>query len=147
MLTPRNQAIALGVSIGLLFWGVIARVWFTGAHGNVGLVGVEVCTPFCKLTLWHDLKAPTEITVLGFTAFLFGLKAVGFAAHAFAMVVKREPMRIRRKWLLASTAITVGAAAAFLIRMLGEPLSLSYPGFFAIVGGIGVLVLVYRIKS
>ena len=142
----RNTAIALGVAIGLLFWGVIARVWFDGPRGNVGLVGIEHCTPFCTLKLWHELHAPTELTVLGFTAFLFGLKSAALAAHAFAMFIKREPARIKCKWLYVCTAITVVASAAFLVRMLGEPFSLSYPGFFAIFGGIGVLVLVYRIK-
>ena len=142
----RNTAIALGVLIGLLFWGVIARVWFDGPRGNVGLVGLEVCSPFCELKTWLDLKAPTAITVLGLTAFLFGLKSAVLATHAFAMVLKREPARIKRKWLLACTAITVAASIGFLARMADEPFSLSYPGFFAIIGGIGVLVLVYRIK-
>ena len=142
----RTTAIALGVSIGLLFWGVIARVWFAGPRGNIGLAGIERCTPFCELTLWLDANAPTEITVLGFTALLFGLKSVVLATHAFAMVVKRERMRIRRRWLLVCTSITAAACAGFLIRMLGEPVSLSYPGFFAIIGGLGVFVLAYRIK-
>lgn len=143
----RNTAIALGVCIGLLFWGVIARVWFHGPAGNVGLAGVELCTPFCTLKTWLDLHAAPEITVLGLTAFLFGLKAVVLATHAFAMVLKHEPVRIRRKWLLASTTITIVTCIAFLVRMLGEPFALSYPGFFAIFGGIGVLVLVYRIRA
>lgn len=142
----RNTAIALGVASGLLFWGTIARVWFTGPGGNVGLAGVEVCTPFCTLKTWLDAKGPTDITVLGLTAFLFGLKAFVLAVHAFAMVLKGEPARIRRKWLLASAAITVICAIGFFARMLGEHMSLSYPGFFAIFGGAAVFVLVYRIR-
>jgi hypothetical protein len=63
------------------------------------------------------------------------------AAHAFAMVLEREPARIRWRWLTASAAITVLAAAAFLVRLLRELVSLSYPGFFAITGGLGVLVV------
>lgn len=145
--TRVRTAWMLGVCIGLLFWGVIARVWFAGPEGNVGLVGLEVCTPICELRTWDSLPAPTVLVVLGFTAFLFGLKAVALAAHAFAMVLKREPVRIKRKWLVVSTAITVAASAGFLVRMLREPFSLSYPGLFAIVGGIGVLALVYRIKA
>ena len=143
----RNEAIALGVCVGLLFWGVIARVWFSAANTNVGLVGIEVCTPICELRTWLDIKVPTEITVLGFSAFLFGLKSVAFGAHAFAMVLKREPARIKRKWLYVCGAITVATAAAFLVRMLGEPFSLSYPGFFAIIGGIGLVATVYKIKT
>jgi hypothetical protein len=145
-LQRRNTAIALGVCVGLLFWGVIARVWFSRGFENVGLFGIETCAPFCTLKLWTDLRAPGEITALGFSAALFGLKAVALAAHAFAMVLKRRPERIKRRWLLVSTAITVAASVGFLVRMLGESWSLSYPGFFAIFGGIGVLVLAYRIK-
>ena len=48
--------------------------------------------------------------------------------------------------LLVSAAVTVVTGAGFLVRMLSEPFSLSYPGFFAIVGGIGVLAIVYKIK-
>jgi hypothetical protein len=142
----RNTAIALGVAVGLLFWGVIARVWFAGLNGNAGLVGVEMCAPLCMLKLWPDLEAPLEITVLGFAGFLFGLKSVALGAHAFAMVLKREPVRIKRNWLLGCTIVTVVACAAYLVRMLGEPFALSYPGFFAIFGGIALLVLVYRIE-
>ncbi len=142
----RNLAIALGVSTGLLFWGVIAREWFTSADGNIGLVGLEVCNPFCELRFWNDLGAATEITVLGFTAFLFGLKAAVLATHAFAMVLKREPARIRWRWLTASAAITVLAAAAFLVRLLRESVALSYPGFFAIAGGLGVLAVLYVVR-
>ena len=142
----QSTAIALGVATGLLFWGVIAKEWFTGSGGNVGLAGVELCTPFCELKMWTDLKAPVEITALAFTALVFGIKSVALAAHAFAMVLKRQHQRIKRKWLLVSAAVTVLASAGFLVRMQSEPFSLSYPGFFAIVGGIGVLVIVYRIK-
>jgi hypothetical protein len=142
----RNTAIALGVSVGLLFWGVIARVWFSLGPEHVGLYGIETCSPFCELKTWIDLEAPAEIAVLGFTAFLFGLKAAVLATIAFARVLQRQPERIKRRWLLGSTAITVAASVAFLVRMSSEPFSLSYPGFFAIFGGIGVLVLGYRIK-
>jgi hypothetical protein len=148
----RNTAIALGVAVGLLFWGVIAREWFTastsnGTH-NAGLYGIEVCTPICALKTWDKLRAPGSVMWSGLIAFLFGLKAVALGAHAFAMVLKREPARIKRKWLLASSAITVVACVGFLARFSDYgPFALSYPGIFAIIGGLGLLVLGYRIKA
>jgi hypothetical protein len=143
----RLTATVLGVAAGMLFAGTIARVWFSGPAGNVGLAGVEVCTLLsCTVKTWLDVHAPADITLLGLGGFLFGIKTFALAIHAFVMVVKREPVRIRRRWLLASAAIAVACSIGFLARMLGEPMTLSYPGFFAIFGGIALFAVVYRIR-
>jgi len=142
----RNTAIALGVAIGLLLAGMLARAWFSGRGGNVGPLGVELCTPSCELKSWFDLKAPVEITVLALTALGSAIMSVALAAHAFAMVLKRAHARILRKWLLVSAAIAVLSSAGVIVRMLSEPFSLGYPGFLAIAGAIGVLGIVYRLK-
>ena len=143
----RLTATVLGVAAGFLFAGTIARVWFSGPAGNVGLAGIEACTLLtCTVKTWLDVHAPTDITVLGLGGFLFGIKTFALAIHAFVMVVKRQPQRIRRKWLLASSAIAVVCSIGFMARMLSEHMSLSYPGFFAIVGGIALFAVVYRIR-
>jgi len=142
----RNTAIALGLATGLLLAAILARAWFSGVGGNVGLAGVELCTPTCKLKSWLDLKAPTSITVLASIALVATIASVALAAHAFAMVLKRAHARILRKPLLVVASISVLASVGFIVRMLGEPFSLSYPGFLAIAGGIGVLGIVYRLK-
>ena len=57
-------------------------------------------------------------------------------------------MKLHRSYRrpIARIVSAVLASAGFIVRMLGEPFSLSYPGFLAIAGGIGVLGIVYRLK-
>jgi hypothetical protein len=126
-----------------MFWGTIARDWFTGPHGNVGLAGIEVCRPFCVLKLWNDLHAPADLVMLGFTGFLGGLNAAGFAAHGFAMIVKGRPERVKARTIAVLAVVTAASCVGFLLRARSEDLALSYPGFLAIGGSVALVIVLY----
>ena len=136
----RRHAIVLAACLVLLFWGTIAKRWFGLGDDSVGLAGVEVCHMFCELKMWTDAHAPMLVTVLGITGFLGGLNAFGFGAHAFAMVLKGKPEKIKMQTTIWLSAITAIACIGFLVRIGTQSATyqLSYPGFLAIAGSVGL---------
>jgi hypothetical protein len=147
----RNAAIAMTACLVPMFWGVIAREWFTAGHDSVGLAGIEQCHLFCELKVWNDLDAPIEIRILGLSAFLSGLNAFALAVHGIVMLLKGKAEKIRFKWIVWLSIITAGLCIGFLLRMMlgsdGSHLTLRYPGFLAIAGSIAIVPVLYKLVA
>jgi hypothetical protein len=144
----RKAAIAIVACLVPMFWGVITKQWFSSPHGNVGLAGVETCHLLCELKMWTDLHVPTEISVLGMGGFLAGLNAFGFGCHAFAMILKGKPEKVKYKTIAWLSVFTAVASLGFMLRMKlgagGSALRLEYPGFLALGGSIALVVVLYK---
>jgi hypothetical protein len=147
----RNAILAMCACLVPMFWGVIAKQWFAAGPDNVGLVGIEQCPLLCEVKQWKDLHPPFEISLLGYSAFLGGLNAFGFACHGIAMLLKGSFAKLRYKWIVWLSVITVIASVGFLLRLKlgsgGSELGLAYPGFLAIAGSAALVVVMWKMVA
>jgi len=146
----KNLAIGLFVLALLVLIGTFTSSWASaserGGSAGVGLTGLEACfRDTCKTISWGDSKAPFDFTLFGYLGLLGGLASVagGIATGVFAFTGK--PNKIPAQIFNIVLGVTAFAMTSFLIRVLThkelKSLSLSYSGFLAIGGVVGIGVV------
>lgn len=151
----KNLAIAMLVLAAAVLIGTFTKSWASaGERGftvGAGLLGVEACMgDHCKSGSWSEGKAPGDFQLFGWLGFLGGLASAGCAAAIGVFALTNKPNPIPPKVLNIIFGITAFAMTAFFIRLLtegGKGMSMSYSGFLAIGGIIGVGVVAKQLEK
>jgi hypothetical protein len=144
----RNLSFAMFGLALLLLIGTVTSSWASaserGADVGAGLRGLEMEARGRSASIsWGDADAPVDIMLFGNLGFFGGLLCAAGAVAIGVFALTNKPNKIPPKAFNIVAGVTAAAMAGFLVRLLmddevGKILSISYSGFLALGGLIGI---------
>jgi hypothetical protein len=121
-LQPNHRSAILFGIAGLLLVGLFTRNWVSADDGGLGLSGMKRCMSHdCIGVSWFSAPhVPVSIMLVATLGIIAGLLAVGFLAHAGAMVLQGRAHEIQPGKVNSALGLTLGVGAIFMIRIFIE---------------------------
>ena len=134
-LQPNHRSAILFGIAGLLLVGLFTRNWVSADDGGLGLSGMKRCMSHdCIGVSWFSAPhVPVSIMLVATLGIIAGLIAVGFLAHAGAMVLQGRAQEIQPGKVSSALGLTLAVGAIFMIRIFIESHAGLHVGWSSIV--------------